>query len=127
MRRAQGDGMRRLGTIVAAVAVLGFMAVLSLPFGYAQPGDNVEQKIRQAKTPADHQALAAFYTKEAQAANRLATKYLIMRDVYAAARAMQQKDQAGEHWAFIAKKYQEMTKEDETLAAMHKMMAEQLK
>jgi hypothetical protein len=96
--------MRRLGTIVAAVAVLGFMAVLSLPFSYAQTGDNVEQKIRQAKTPADHQALAAFYAKGAQAANQLATRYLIMRDVYGVAHATQQKDQAGEHWAFIAKK-----------------------
>jgi hypothetical protein len=40
---------------------------------------------------------------------------------------MQQKDRAGEHWAFIAKKYQEMATEDEILAAVHKMMAEQLK
>jgi hypothetical protein len=32
----------------------------------------------------------------------------MMREVYAAARTMQQKDQAGEHCAFIAKKYQEM-------------------
>jgi hypothetical protein len=65
------------------------------------------------------------YEQEAKAANQLATRYFVMRDRLAAARAMQQKDRAGEHWAFIAKKYQEMAKENETLAAIHKMMAEQ--
>jgi hypothetical protein len=77
--------------------------------------------------PADRQALAAFYEKEAQTANQLATKHLITRDVYAAARAMERKDRAGEQCVFIAKKYQEMAKEHETLAAIQKMVAEQLK
>jgi hypothetical protein len=59
MRRAEKSGMRWLGTIVAVVAVLGFLGVISLPFVLAQPGDTIEQQIREAKTPADHQALAA--------------------------------------------------------------------
>jgi hypothetical protein len=57
----------------------------------------------------------------------VAAKYFVMRDTLAAARAVQQKDRAGEHWAFIAKKYQAIAKEHETLAAIHKMMAEQRK
>jgi hypothetical protein len=113
--------------MVIAVAVLGLMAVLSLPVGVAQPGDDIAQQIREAKTPADHQALAARYEKEAQAAEQLASKHFMMRQVYAAARAMERKDQAGEHCAFVAKKYQEMAKEYETLAAIHSMVAEQLK
>ena len=125
--RAQKGGMRRLRTIFAAVAGLGLMAVISLPVGLAQPGATIEQQIRQANTPADHQALAAWYEKEAQAAQQLASKYFMMREVYAAARAMERKDQAGEHCAFVAKKYQEMAKEYETLAAIHRMVAEQLK
>jgi hypothetical protein len=127
MKRAQRSGMRQLGIIVAVVVVLGFLGVISPPVGLAQPGGNIELKIRQAKTPADHQVLAALYEQEAKAANQLATRYFAMRDGLAAARAMQQKDRAGEHWAFIAKKYQEMAKENETLAAIHKMMAEQRK
>jgi hypothetical protein len=126
MLRAGKSGIRQWRTVVAVVAVLGLMAVLSLPFGSAQPGDDIEQKIRQAKTPADHQALAAWYEKEAQAAQQLASKHFMMREVYAAARAVQQKDRAGEHCAFIAKLYQEM-EEYETLAAIHGMVAEQLK
>jgi hypothetical protein len=127
MRCVQKSGIKWLRTIVAAIAVLGLMAVISPPVGLAQPGDNIEQKIRDAKTLADHQALAAWYEQEAQAAHQLASGYFVMRDVLAAARAVEQKNRAGEHWAFIAKKYQEMAKEDEILAAIHKMMAEQLK
>ena len=125
--RAQKGGMRRWRTTLAAVAGLGLMVVISLPFVLAQPGDTIEQQIREANTPADHQALAAWYEKEAQAAQQLASKHFMMRDVYAAARAMERKDQAGEHCAFVAKKYQDMAKEYETLAAIHRMVAEQLK
>ena len=71
MTRARKSEMRWLRTIVAAVAVLGLMVIISLPFGLAQPGDNIEQKIREAKTPADHQALATWYEKEAQVAEQL--------------------------------------------------------
>jgi hypothetical protein len=127
MKQAQRSGMRQLGIIVAAVVVLGILGVISPPIGLAQPGGNIELKIRQVKTPADHQALAALYEQEAKAAHQLATRYFVMRDTLAAARATQQKDRAGEHWAFIAKKYQERAKENETLAAIHKMMAEQRK
>jgi hypothetical protein len=111
--RAHTSKLKRWRTIVAAVAVLGLTAVVSLSVGSAQPGGGIAQNIRQANTPADHQALAAWYDKEAQAAQQLASKHFMMREVYAAARAMERKDRAGEHCAFVAKKYQEMAKEDE--------------
>jgi hypothetical protein len=123
MMRAQKSG-RRLQTIMAAVAVLGFLAVVSPPVGFAQPRDTIEQKIRQANTPADHQALAAWYEQEAQVAHQLASRYFVMRDVLAAARAVEQKDRPGEYYAFVAKKYQAMAKEYEILAAVHTTMAE---
>lgn len=63
--RAPKGGMRRWRTTLAAVAGLGLMVVISLPFVLAQPGDTIEQQIREAKTPADHQALATWYEKEA--------------------------------------------------------------
>ena len=125
--RARKSEMKWWRTIVAAVAVLGFMAVISPPVGSAQPGGNIELQIREAKTPADHQALAAWYEKEAQADQQLASRYVLMREVYAAARSMERKDRPGEQYILIAKKYQAMAQEYESLAAMHRMVAEQLK
>jgi hypothetical protein len=127
MMRAQKGGIKRLRTMIAAVAVLGLMVVISPPVGLAQPGDTIAQQIREANTPADHHALATWYEQKAQAAHQPATRYFLRREVYAAARATQQKDRAGEHWAFIAKQYQEMAKEYEIFAAMHTMTAEQRK
>jgi hypothetical protein len=111
------------------VTVVGIITTAYLSFSAAGEWESIEQKIREAKTPADHQAIAAFYAQEAPAARELSAKYLLMREVYAAARAMERKDRAGEHYVFIAKKYkyQEMAKEYETFAAVHKTMAEQLK
>src|SRR4051794_38835219 len=94
-------GTIRRRSPAAVVAVLGFLGVISPPIGLARPGDTIEQKIRQANTPADHQALAALYEQEAQAAHQLATRYFVMADVLAAARAMDRKDRAGEHYVFI--------------------------
>jgi hypothetical protein len=48
-------------------------------------------------------------------------------EAYAAARAVERKDRTGESWAFVAKKDQEMAREYKTLAAVHRMVAEQLK
>jgi hypothetical protein len=127
MKCTQTNGIRRWRTIVVVVAGLGLMAVISPPDGLAQPSDNLELMISQANTPADHQALAAWYEQKEQAAQQLASKHLMMREVYAAARAMERKDRAGEYWAFVARKDREMAQEYETLAAVHRMVAEQLK
>jgi hypothetical protein len=109
------------------VAVVGIITTAYLSFSATGEGKSMEQSIRAAKTPADHQAMAAFYAQEAQKARELSAKYFLMREVYAAARAMERKDRAGGHGAFIAKTYQEMAKVYETLAAVHKAMAAQLK
>jgi hypothetical protein len=114
-------------SFVVMVAVLGVIAFVYAPFSFADEWADIPQKIREAKTPADHQALAAFYEKEAQKAHQLHTTHASMAAAYSAARSMQQKDQAGGDMVFVAKKYQEMAKEYESLAAIHKTMAEQVK
>jgi Cu+-exporting ATPase len=96
-------------------------------FGAADECANIEQQIRDAKTPAHHQAIVAFYDKEAKEAHQLHAKHLAMKDAYAKIPALQEKARAADHCDAIARKYQEMAKEYQTLAAMHKTMAEQLK
>lgn len=96
MKRTHTNAIRRWRSIVV-VAGLGLMTVISPRDGLAQPRDNLELVIRQANTPADHQALAAWYEQQAQAARQLASKHVMMREVYAAARSVERKDRAGEY------------------------------
>jgi hypothetical protein len=123
----RSNAMKSLRSLVVVMAVLGIVAFAYLSFGAADEWANIEQQIRDAKTPADHQALAAFYAKEAQTAHQLHNKELIMRDAYAASRTMQEKGRPTEHCTVLADKYRDVAKEYEALAAMHKTMAEQLK
>jgi hypothetical protein len=53
--------MKWLKNLLGVAAVLGLIAVAYLPFSSAGEWEHMEQKIREAKTPADHQAIAAFY------------------------------------------------------------------
>jgi hypothetical protein len=119
--------MKWLSSLVAVMAVLGIAAFVSLSFGAADEWAAIEQRIRDAKTAADHQALAAFYEKEAQAAHKLHNTHVTMEGAYAASRTMQERGRPTEHCRVIADKYRDVAKEYETLAAMHKAIAEQLK
>lgn len=119
--------MKWFRNFVAVMAVLGIVPFAYLSFGAADEWATIEQQIRDAKTAADHQAIAAFYEKEAQAAHKLHKTHVTMEAAYAASRTMQEKGRPVEHCRVIAEKYRDVAKEYETLAAMHKTMAEQLK
>jgi hypothetical protein len=102
------------------VAVLGLVAAVSLPFGLAGEGDNIAQKVRDAKTPADQQAIAAVFEKEAQAAQQKAKQHSELKDAYAAKSDMQM---MVSHCDMLVKHYQEIATELTTMAEMHKKMA----
>jgi hypothetical protein len=102
------------------VAVLGLVAAVSLPFGIAGEGDNIAQKVRDAKTPADQQAIAAVFEKEAQAAQQKAKQHSELKDAYAAQSDMHM---MVSHCDTLVKDYQEIAKELTTMAEMHKKMA----
>jgi hypothetical protein len=116
-----------LRNIVAVVAVVGMTTLISLPFGSAQQGDNIEQKIRDAKTAADHQVIAAYYEKEAHAAHAKYDQHLGMAKSYGTVPGLEDKAKAAAHCESIAKKYQEVAKEYEAMVAMHKTLAGQAK
>jgi hypothetical protein len=95
-------------------------AVVSLPFGLAGEGDNIAQKVRDAKTPADQQAIAAVFEKEAQAAQQKAKQHSELKDAYAGKSDMQM---MVSHCDMLVKHYQEIATELTTMAEMHKKMA----
>ena len=64
--------MKRTATLFSGAAMLLALAVATLPtvrVGAQQPtavtDDNLDQMVANAKTPADHEAIAAFYEQEA--------------------------------------------------------------
>ena len=90
------------------------------PPSTAREGKNIVQKVRDAKTPADQQAIAAFFEKEAQAAQQAAKQHNELKAVYAAKPDMQT---MVSHCDMLVKQYQEIATELTAMADMHKKMA----
>ena len=111
----------------AAVVMLAISALGYLPLGSAEEGKSVEQMIAEAKTPADHEAIAAYYEKEAQEAHQQHAEHQKMSDSYAQVPVLKTKTGAVAHCNTIAKKYEDIAKEYEALAKMHKEMAKPAK
>jgi hypothetical protein len=111
---------KSIGAVVIALAigVLGY-----LPFGSAEEGKSIEQMITEAKTPEDHEAIAAFYEKEAQAAHQQHAEHQKMKDAYARVSGVKMPTGMVAHCDTVAKKYEEIAKEYEALAKSHKEMA----
>jgi hypothetical protein len=110
---------KRRFTPTIAVVVLGIMALVPLCLGVAGEGDTIVQKVRAAKTPADEQAIAAFYAKEAQAAQQEAKLHSQLKDAYAAKPDMQA---MVSHCDMLVKHYQDIAQELGVMAEMHKKM-----
>jgi hypothetical protein len=110
------------GTIptIAVVAMLGMVVLVSVPWGVAGEGKSLAQKVRDAKTPAEQQAIAAVFEKEAQAAQQKAKQHSQLKDAYAAKPDMQM---MVSHCDALVKHYQEIAKDLEDMAKMHKQMA----
>jgi hypothetical protein len=78
--------MKRVTLLLAAVFVL--LAAASLPMMRADAqqavvtDDNLDQMITSAKTPADHQAIAAFYEQQAISAKRKADLHRRTAEAY---------------------------------------------
>ena len=115
--------MQTWKTISVVMAILTTVAFGYTPFGSAAAGKNLEHMITEAKTPADHKAIATYYEKEAQEAHRKHTEHQQMRDEYAKLPVLKTKTGAVDHCDAIAKKYEEVAKEYEALAQMHREMA----
>lgn len=114
-----------------AAVVVGLMVVafgfLSLSSVVADEHmTHMEQMITGAKTPADQNALAAAYEKEAQEARQKQAEHLKMKEWYEKHPAMN-KTGFSFHCQQIALKYEEMAKEYEALAKMHRDMAKTAK
>jgi Tfp pilus assembly protein PilX len=98
---------------VVMVTVLGVVGLVCLPLAGAGEGKSIAQKVRDAKTAADQQAIAAFFAKEAQAAQQRAKQHSELKDAYAAKPNMQTMVSRCD---VLVKHYQEIAEELETMA-----------
>jgi hypothetical protein len=115
--------MKTWKVISAATAILAITGLNSLPFSSAAEETNIEQMIEQAKTPADHEALAAYYEKEAQAAKQKYELHKKMEAAYSRFPSLKQKSNILFHCDTLAKDYETMAKQYEMLAQIHREMA----
>ena len=118
--------MKTWKTIAAAVALFAIGAFAYAPLGSTQEGKSIEQMIAGAKTPADHEAIAAHYDKEAKDAHEKHTKHQKMEEFYQKNPAM---NKAGFsfHCDRIALDFQEAARNYENLAKLHREMAKPAK
>ncbi|NOT57721.1 MAG: hypothetical protein HOP18_24210 [Deltaproteobacteria bacterium] len=120
--------MKTWKTIAAIVALFVIGAFAYAPLGSAQEGKSIEQMITEAKTPADHEAIAAYYEKEAQVAHQKHAEHKKLADFYALTPALKVKSGTlFNHCSDAAKKYEEIAKDYEAMAKMHKEMAKAAK
>jgi len=111
-------------SIVVALLTLGSFSYLSV--GSAAEEKSIEQMINEAKTPADHEALAAFYDKQAQEAHQKHAEHQKMEEWYKKNPALN-KSGFSFHCDRIAASYETTAKEYEELAKLHKEMAKSAK
>jgi spore coat polysaccharide biosynthesis protein SpsF (cytidylyltransferase family) len=108
--------------IVLAVGTLGYVSV-----SVAEEGKNVEQMIVDAKTPADHEAIAAYYDQEAKAAHQKHEEHLKLKASYEKIPHLASKTSLPWHCSTIAENYNKSAKEYEALAKLHRDMAKSAK
>jgi hypothetical protein len=114
--------------LMAAALLLGGISQMTAAEGVQLTRDQVKELIGSAKTPGDHQKLAAYYRAEADKLEaeakdheELATAYRSRTDALAQKHPMSAKT-AG-HCDYFAKSVREAAKADRELAAEHELMA----
>ena len=111
-----------------AVAVIALSAAL-VTSGCATEGPVtsglLQEQIRNARSASDHEALAQYFQARAADANAQAARHRNMAQAYRLAPAYQYKHGLGlvQHCENIAKRYDELGKEQSAMADLHKRLA----
>jgi len=87
--------------------------------------ESLERAVEQAKTPADHLAVAARYEQEADKLLKLARHHENMADIYTRADYPKLGGTSARHCRKIAGHLREVANEMKSLAEMHRQMAGQ--
>ena len=114
----------RMVVALAAMALVG-MSVLVAPLR-AEDQPNIEETVRNAKSPADHLALAARYDKLAADAQSQAARHRTMAEAYkgpADPKGIVRSTAMVGHCETVAKSFDTQAKEYKAMADAHREMA----
>jgi hypothetical protein len=118
--------MSRLQRCVGLVALVLAALSLAATRSFAAEDFDVDKAIATAKTPADHEVIAAYYDKEAAEAQAKADSHSKMGEDYKkAGSALVAKLHIEQHCERLAKSYATAADEAKALAAAHRAMAKQ--
>jgi hypothetical protein len=118
--------LRRAISIAAlALIVAQGSHVKAAEHGAAMADDDMATMIENAKTPADHERIAAMYDQQAADAKKQAEVHRRMEKSYSVGSGTGKGTPTPlpQHCAALAKHYDEVAQEDATLAAAHREMA----
>jgi hypothetical protein len=117
---------KRLSLTGLAIGLLALLAALALPAAPARAAEDtdIEAKIASAKTPADHEAIADYYQRHADAAK--AEEHTKMAREYKTG-SFGAKTHFHEHCETLARLYRSEAKEYAALAEAHRQMAAKAK
>ena len=117
----------RLFSVAVLAAVLSVGTFHPIPLSAGEDAD-IDKMIANAKTAADHEAIAAAYEKQAADAKAQAAMHAEMGKEYAkVGGALIGKQHVDAHCDSLTKLYEKIAKEDEALAKAHKAMAKDAK
>lgn len=120
--------MRTLGILAVAM-------ILALGTGIGMPGISasaaqaagIDEQIANAKTKADHEAIASWYDERAKESEAKAADHEKMGAAYKKAGGMSHKTHFHEHCETLTRQYRAEAKEYQALAAAHRQMAKNVK
>jgi hypothetical protein len=121
--------MRKIGVMLGAGLVALLVSFSLRPIvAFAKHEMGMSDMIGAAKTPADHQKLAAHYEQEAKAARAKAEEHKMMADAYRKAGGpLIEKLHFDQHCDALSKSYASMADEFEALAKAEREAAKEMK
>ncbi len=112
--------MKRVTTMFLAAGLIVLAAVLPTNWAAAQQAvvtdSNVSEMVKNAKTSAEHEAIAAYYDREGAENEKKAELHRAMENMYT-------KPVNQLHCSPLVKAYQQAAVQDKALAAYHREMA----
>ena len=115
--------MRFNSMFAASIVAAGLVFSVATPVSIAQAANVTEAQIAAARTPADHEAIAAAYDAEAKAADEMAANHETMSRAYKSAGAKGGTQSMVSHCGRLVTQYRAAAQEYRALATEHRAMA----